>query len=79
MKWCTYPQIYGLTAPLKIKFNDFQQITRSRSALLPMRDKALYGKIIFELLKKKSPTHKPMRFLGVSIHNLQVTHHADSQ
>ncbi|WP_374758873.1 hypothetical protein [Runella salmonicolor] len=54
-------------------------MTRSHSAFLPMRDKTLFEKIIFELLEKKFPTHKPIRLLGVSIHTLQVTHHADSQ
>ncbi|AEI52232.1 DNA polymerase IV [Runella slithyformis] len=78
-KWCTRTQIYGRTATLKIKFNDFQMITRSQSAFLPIREKALFEKIIFELLNKNFPTDKPVRLLGVSIHNLEVTHPTEGQ
>lgn len=78
-KWCTRTQIYGRTATLKIKFSDFQMITRSRSALLPIHEKALLGKIIFELLEENFPTDKPVRLLGVSIHNLEDTHPTEGQ
>lgn len=78
-KWCTRTQIYGRTATLKIKFNDFQLITRSRSALLPIREKALLEKIIFELLEENFPADKSVRLLGVSIHNLEDTHPTEGQ
>lgn len=70
-KWCKRTQIYGRTVTLKIKFNDFQTITRSRSTYLPIREKELFDKITFELLSENFPFHKPVRLLGVSLHNLE--------
>jgi DNA polymerase-4 len=78
-KWCTRTQIYGRTVTLKIKFNDFQTITRSRSAFLPIREKALFEKITFELLEENFPLDKPVRLLGVSLHNLGDEHPTEGQ
>jgi DNA polymerase-4 len=78
-EWCTRTQVYGRTVTLKIKFSDFQTITRSRSAFLPIREKALFEKITFELLNENFPLEKPVRLLGVSLHNLDDERTSEGQ
>lgn len=69
--WVERTQVFGRTVSLKIKFNDFQTITRSRSSFLPIHDKVFFEKIAFELMEQEFPYPKPIRLLGVSLHNLE--------
>ncbi len=78
-QWCTRTQVYGRTIILKVKFNDFQTITRSRSTFLPIREKGLFERITLELLSENFPMSKPVRLLGVSIHNLDDNHPIEGQ
>ncbi|GAB2793783.1 hypothetical protein GCM10027275_43430 [Rhabdobacter roseus] len=55
--------------------NDFQILTRSRSALLPIREGTFFEQgIAYELLEENSPLPRPVRRLGVSLSNLEDTH-----
>jgi DNA polymerase IV len=68
--WCTRTRIYGRTVTIKIKLNDFQVLTRSRSTFLPIQDKAFFDVLAFELLEANHPYPLPVRLLGVSLSNL---------
>lgn len=70
-KWCERTQVFGRTITVKIKLNDFQTMTRSRSTLLAIREKEFFASLAFELLEENYPTAKPVRLLGVSISNLE--------
>jgi DNA polymerase IV len=61
---------YGRTVSLKVKYADFQQITRSRTTLSPIMDKAFFEKISYDLLAQILPVPKGVRLLGISLSNL---------
>ncbi|GAB2793915.1 DNA polymerase IV [Rhabdobacter roseus] len=73
-RWCDRTQVFGRTVTVKIKLNDFQILTRSRSALLPIRERAFFEKVAYELLEENFPLPRPVRLLGVSLSNLEDTH-----
>jgi len=70
-KYCDRTHIYGRTVNLKVKYNDFQIITRSRTTLSPIFDSAFFEKIAFELLEQLYPVPKGVRLLGISLSNLE--------
>lgn len=61
----------GRTFTLKVKFADFQQVTRSITAELPIVEKAVMQNTAKQLLGSLLPLEKGVRLLGVSISNLQ--------
>lgn len=69
----------GRTITLKIKFSDFRQITRSRTAQHFIRDFASLHKEVTEIRKSIDFNNKPIRLLGVSISNLETEDNADRQ
>lgn len=71
--WCERTTIYGRTITLKVKFNDFQQITRSKSTTMPIRSRDLFEKVTLDLLYSNAPYEKPIRLLGVSVANLETS------
>jgi DNA polymerase-4 len=56
----------GRTATLKVKFADFELITRSRSAGVIDTSRDLAG-LALDLLKQLMPPKKPIRLLGISV------------
>lgn len=68
--WCERTSIYGRTVTVKIKLNDFQIRSRSRSALLPIRERRFFEEVVYALLEENFPFPKPVRLLGVSLSNL---------
>jgi DNA polymerase-4 len=67
--WCETAKAFGRTVTVKVKFADFQQITRSRSfsALIARRD--LLRQASVELVRALLPTAKGVRLLGVTVSN----------
>ena len=55
---------------LKVKYADFQQITRSRTAASPFATRAELERQSFELLAQLFPLAKGVRLLGVSLSSL---------
>ena len=62
---------YGKTITLKIKFADFESITRSRTSQLPILDDKLLAKISYEMLHALLPMPKGVRLLGIYLSNLE--------
>jgi DNA polymerase IV len=56
----------GRTATLKVKFSDFEQITRSRSVAIIDSASDLSG-LALDLLKQLMPPKKAIRLLGISV------------
>lgn len=59
----------GLTITLKIKYFDFQKITRSTTLAEPVRDSPEIMRHIKKLLKKTEAGIKKVRLLGITISN----------
>lgn len=69
--YCERTGARGRTLTLKVKFNDFQQITRSRSSLAPVPDMATLARFSHELVAGLLPLPKGVRLLGLSLSNLE--------
>jgi len=70
-QWVERTRVYGRTVTVKIKLNDFQSLTRSRSSFLPIRERKFFENLAFELLEENFPLPLPVRLLGVSLSNLE--------
>jgi len=57
----------GRTVTLKIKYADFQQITRSQSTRTVIEGRAVLEEISLELLRAQFPVRKGIRLLGISL------------
>ncbi|KLE34724.1 DNA polymerase IV [Aurantiacibacter luteus] len=60
----------GRTVTLKLKFNDFQIITRARSQVQAVADKASFAAVAHELLEGELPLPMPIRLMGLTLSNL---------
>ncbi|WP_233499431.1 DNA polymerase IV [Pararhodobacter sp. CCB-MM2] len=58
------------TVVLKVKYNDFQQITRSRTLSVPLGSGEEMGALSLALLEPLFPTRKGIRLLGVTLSSL---------
>ncbi|MCP1201049.1 DNA polymerase IV [Notoacmeibacter sp. MSK16QG-6] len=63
-------QISGRTVTLKVKYADFQQITRSRTVGHAMRSEREIGDLAGAMLTELFPVQKGIRLLGVTLSNL---------
>jgi DNA polymerase-4 len=62
----------GRTVTLKVKFNDFEIITRSRSVPVAVSSRDDLKRIAVGLLESEIPLPKPVRLLGISLSSLQT-------
>jgi DNA polymerase-4 len=69
-RYCESTGVRGRTVTLKVKFADFQIITRSRSRAAPISDRSTLASISAELLAAQFPLRKGVRLIGVSISSL---------
>jgi DNA polymerase-4 len=60
----------GRTVTLKVKFSDFEIITRSRSAPAAVASRDDIARLSIALLRNEMPFAKPVRLLGVSLSSL---------
>jgi DNA polymerase IV len=68
--YCETTGVRGRTVTLKVKFSDFQIITRSRSRPEPISDRGTLLSISAELLAGQFPMRKGVRLIGVSLSSL---------
>lgn len=61
----------GRTVTLKMKYNDFTQITRAQSLLANVADKAEFAAIGHALLEELLPLPMPIRLMGLTLSNLE--------
>ena len=67
--WCDKAQAFGRTVTVKVKFADFQQITRSRSFPAAIAHHDLLRRASVELVRRLLPSAKSVRLLGVTVSN----------
>jgi DNA polymerase-4 len=72
--WAAYSR-HGLTArtvTVKIKYANFQQITRSRSCAEAIASRAMIEQLSFDLLQPHFPPSRGVRLLGVTLSNFDA-------
>jgi DNA polymerase-4 len=67
--WLQKRQLYARTVVIKVRYSDFETVTRSHSAE-PTRDPESVESRAVALLEKTDVHSRPVRLLGVSVHNL---------
>ncbi|MFB6454267.1 DNA polymerase IV [Chitinophaga sp. Hz27] len=67
-------QLKGRTVTLKIKYNDFKQITRNQSFPYPLNDFQTILDTAKQLLGATSPGEHPIRLLGITVSNFGEAH-----
>jgi DNA polymerase-4 len=68
---CEDKDARGRTVTLKVKFNDFEIITRSRSIPALISSRSELERLSLALLQNEMPLVKPVRLLGVSLSSLR--------
>lgn len=74
--YCQRADVRGRTVTLKVKYADFQQITRSRTLLGPVSSQAALEQVSGELLAGLLPLPKGVRLLGVTLSSLETEEEA---
>jgi len=69
--WLVRHELYARTVTIKVRYHDFTTITRSHSDVAT-RDTDNVVKRALSLLEKTEAGTRPIRLLGVSVHNLCV-------
>ena len=67
--WLARRELYARTVTIKVRYNDFTTITRSHSEAAT-RDEDDIRRRAVALLEKTEAGRRPIRLLGVSVHNL---------
>jgi DNA polymerase-4 len=69
-RYCEQSGVRGRTVTLKVKYADFEIITRRRSTVYPVDSRQEVGRIATDLLTQLCPLPKGVRLLGVSLSSL---------
>ncbi|MBC9033940.1 DNA polymerase IV [Sphingomonas sp. JC676] len=77
--WCEKAQAFGRTVTVKIKYGDFQQITRSRSVSGLVDTYALLRETSLLLIRSVLPTPKGIRLVGVTVSNFEARDEAAAE
>lgn len=72
-RYCDGKGLLGKTVTLKVKFADFQQITRSRTTAAPVSGASELNEIGASLLSAIFPVEKGIRLLGITVSNFHET------
>jgi DNA polymerase-4 len=68
--WLERRDIVARTVTIKVRYDNFETITRSVTELPPTRDAETVASRAVRLLDKTEAGLRPVRLLGVSVHNL---------
>ena len=68
--YCQRTGMAGRTVTVKIKYADFQIVTRSRTLPEPVASRAELARTSLELVRTIFPPEKRVRLLGVSLSNM---------
>jgi DNA polymerase-4 len=69
-EWLERHQLYARTVTIKVRYSDFTTITRSHSRLPASRDRDDLTRRALDLLERTEAGRRPVRLLGVTVHNL---------
>ena len=71
-RWLAKRDLYARTVTIKVRYNDFTTITRSHTEPACRDEDAIVRRAI-ALLERTEAGRRPIRLLGVSVHNLSET------
>ena len=71
-RWLGRQELYARTVTIKVRYSDFTTITRSHTDL-PSREEDPLVRRAIALLDKTEAARRPVRLLGVSVHNFSAT------
>ncbi len=71
VEWLERRELYARTVTVKVRYADFTTITRSHSDA-PTRDAQPIVERALQLLRRTEAGRRPVRLLGVSVHNLEA-------
>jgi DNA polymerase-4 len=74
-KWLEKNASFARTVVIKVRYDNFATITRSHSDPKPTRDPDALASRAIALLDKSEAGRRPVRLLGVSVHNLEESDH----
>ncbi|MBD2745975.1 DNA polymerase IV [Microvirga sp. BT688] len=77
-RYCENSGVRGRTVTLKVKFSDFQQITRSRTLPGMVESRATLDHTVIDLLAGEFPFGKSVRLLGTSLSSLNTDEESES-
>lgn len=77
-RYCENSGVRGRTVTLKVKFSDFQQITRSRTLTVLVGDRIVLEEAVIGLLSALVPFPKTVRLLGVTLSALNTEEEPDN-
>lgn len=69
----------GRTVTLKVKFADFETMTRSRSVPTAVSSRSNLERLVISLLENETPLPRPVRLLGISLSSLHPEDGAEPQ
>jgi DNA polymerase-4 len=70
--WCETARAFGRTVTVKVKFADFQQITRSHSYPSAVAQHAQLRRASLDLIRSVFPLQKGIRLVGVTVSNFDA-------
>ncbi len=76
--WCESARAFGRTVTVKVKFADFQQVTRSRSYAGAVTRHARLRQAGLDLIRSVFPPEKGIRLVGVAVSNFEAPVHEDA-
>jgi len=68
--WLARHKLFARTVTLKVRYDNFQTITRSETAPFASADETQLARRAIGLLEKTAAGQRPIRLLGVSLHGL---------
>jgi DNA polymerase IV len=77
-RYCEQTGVWGRTVTLKVKFSDFQQITRSRTLTGYVDSRSALEQASVDLLRQLLPMDRSVRLLGVSLSALNTDDEPES-
>jgi DNA polymerase IV len=77
--WLERKALLCRTVTIKVRYSDFTTITRSHTATAPTRDADALASRAIGLLEKTEAGQRPVRLLGVSVHNLVDPAHGSDE
>ena len=78
-QYCEEQEVRARTVTLKVRYADFQQVTRSRTVLSPFRAALEIEELALGLLDQLFPLKKGIRLMGVTVSSLQCQEIDDGQ
>ena len=78
VEWLERKRLLARTVTIKVRYSDFTTITRSHTAAAS-RDAVELSKRALQLLDKTAAGQRPVRLLGVSVHNLCTAVEAETE